>query len=112
MAGVAAPVALAVAVNALARPALAERYGGLRHQHFTTFRSSDGWWEFDAATSAAHPIITGFLGLSDGAIVAAGLLLSGSVLIAITLWGAVAATARRARARRSRAPRDPGVLSP
>ncbi len=82
---VALPVGFAVLLNALARPALATQLGGVRQQSFTNYRSFDGWWEFDASVAAEHPLLTGFLGLSDGAIAMLGLLGSGLVLGAILL---------------------------
>lgn len=65
---VAIPLGIAVLMNAAVRPALAERLGGSLRQSMTTAKSSDRWWEFEQATREAHPMLTGFLQLSDGAI--------------------------------------------
>ena len=80
---VAIPIGIAVILNAIVRPTLAAQLGGSRRQHFTNFRSSDGWWEFDAATRDAHPVLTRFLELSDGAL--AMMLLVVAAAIAVTL---------------------------
>ncbi|QZY52612.1 hypothetical protein [Leucobacter tenebrionis] len=73
---VALPVAVAVLLNALLRPRLAEHLGGIRRHHYINYRSFDGWWVFDEPTRLAHPTLTSFLELSDGAVAAAGIALA------------------------------------
>lgn len=65
---VAIPLAVAALVNAVVRPALAERLGGSLRRSMSTAKSADRWWEFEPATREAHPMLTGFLQLSDGAV--------------------------------------------
>lgn len=62
------PLCFAALLNAVVRPALAERIGGERVRSTTTAKSADGWWEFDAAARDAHPVLTAFLECSDGAL--------------------------------------------
>lgn len=82
---IALPTGLAIVFNAFARPLLAAKLDGVQQQSYTNYRSYDSWWLFDANTQAAHPLLTGFLNLSDGAIAIIGLLSSGLVLGAILL---------------------------
>ena len=82
---VALPTGLAIVLNALVRPALAARFDGVRQQSYTNYRSFDGWWEFDGSVQAAHPTLTGFLGMSDGAIAMTGLTCSVVLLLALLL---------------------------
>lgn len=86
MLAVAVPLGLAIAMNALVRPALAERLGGERMRSTTTAKSSDGRWVFDAATRAEHPALTAFLEFSDGALAMS--LLGVAVIAAVAVLAA------------------------
>lgn len=68
MLAVIAPFAVGVALNAVIRPGLAHMLGGTVVRRGASVRGSDRWWEFDAATSEAHPLLTDFLSTSDGAV--------------------------------------------
>lgn len=85
----AAPICAAIVLNSLVRPALAAGIGGAREQTYTGHRSSDGWWEFDTAARAAHPVLTGFLEMTDGAIAVAGLGGAAVCCAALLLAGAL-----------------------
>ena len=95
---IALPTGLAIVLNALLRPLLAARLDGVQQQSYTNYRSYDSWWQFDASTQAAHPLLTGFLSLSDGAIAITGLLCSGLMLGAVLLRDWRGATGRSPRA--------------
>ena len=62
------PLAIGVLLNAVVRPAMAERLGGEMIRRGASVRGPDTWWAFDAATRAEHPWQTGFLEMSDGAV--------------------------------------------
>lgn len=62
------PLAIAVLLNGVVRPAMAERLGGEMIRRGASVRGSDTWWRFDAATRAEHPWQTGFLEMSHGAV--------------------------------------------
>ncbi|MDR6867043.1 hypothetical protein J2Y69_001642 [Microbacterium resistens] len=62
------PLGVGVLLNGLVRPSLAHDLDGIRHAHGASVRGSDVYWEFDAATQAAHPFLTGFLETSDGVV--------------------------------------------
>ncbi|MFF8818393.1 hypothetical protein ACF07D_10405 [Leucobacter sp. NPDC015123] len=70
---VAVPVGVAIVLNAIVRPWLAESLDGARRTSFTNAKSADGWWEFSDPVRAAHPAATSFLETSDGAIAIAGI---------------------------------------
>ena len=91
------PLGIAVLLNAAVRPALAERLGGTMRQSMTTTKSSDLWWEFEPTTREAHPMLTGFLQLSDGAVAMA--MLGVAALAAIVY---LARDRHRARSRERR----------
>ncbi|MGJ0203793.1 hypothetical protein [Leucobacter sp. gxy201] len=91
---IAAPLSIAILMNALVRPALAERLGGERRQSMTTAKSQDGWWAFDAATRDAHPALTAFLEFSDGALAVS--------MLAVAAVAAIAYLLRDRRRERSR----------
>lgn len=92
---VAVPLFVCVALNALVRPWLAARLGGTLVQSGAAVRGPDRWWTFDAATQTEHPMLTGFLTLSDGAL---GMITF--ALIAILLLGLWAVSrVRRATAK-------------
>lgn len=78
------PLGVAVILNALVRPFLAEGLHGRLVRPAGSVRGGDRWWEFDAATRADHPVLTGFLHLSDGAIGMAALGLA--ALAVMGLW--------------------------
>ncbi|KKC35345.1 hypothetical protein WH87_17385 [Devosia epidermidihirudinis] len=67
-AAVVVPLFMCTALNALLRPWLAERLGGTLVLFGNAVRGPDRWWSFDAATRADHPVLTGFLSTSDGAL--------------------------------------------
>lgn len=62
------PLAIGVLLNAIVRPSLAAQLGGTMRSSGGSVRGQDRWWEFDAVTRADHPMLTGFLSTSDGAI--------------------------------------------
>lgn len=90
------PLFAGVLLNGVVRPAIGHALGGVRRAPGSAVRGPDVYWEFDTATQAAHPILTRFLEVSDGAV---AMCLVG--LIAVLLLG------RWALRRRSR-PRDGG----
>ncbi|ALE04324.1 hypothetical protein AL755_01045 (plasmid) [Arthrobacter sp. ERGS1:01] len=79
-----APLAVGILLNALVRPGLARALGGERHATGAGVRSRDVSWTFDPATTAEHPVLTAFLGPSDGLIAMCALALT-AVLLA-TRW--------------------------
>ena len=81
---VAIPLGVAVILNALVRPFLADGLPGRLVRRAGSVRGGDRWWEFDEATRADHPLLTAFLHLSDGAIGMAALGLA--VLAVMGLW--------------------------
>ncbi len=62
------PLFAGVALNAVIRPHLAERLGGVMVRTGSGVRSSNRWWTFHDATQVEHPTLTWFLSCSDGAI--------------------------------------------
>lgn len=62
------PLAIAIVLNAVVRPVMADRLGGEMIRRGASVRGPDTWWTFDAATRAAHPWQTGFLEMSHGAV--------------------------------------------
>ncbi|UTX52291.1 hypothetical protein [Leucobacter aridicollis] len=76
---VAVPVGVAIVLNAIVRPWLAESLDGARRTSFTNAKSADGWWEFSDQVRTAHPAATSFLETSDGAIATAGIALAALV---------------------------------
>ncbi|MFC4256598.1 hypothetical protein GRI97_09280 [Altererythrobacter xixiisoli] len=61
------PLFLCVILNALVRPWLADRIGGTLVRSGNAVRGNDRWWNFAETTRAEHPMLTGFLSWSDGA---------------------------------------------
>ncbi|WP_396452827.1 hypothetical protein [Leucobacter aridicollis] len=104
---VAAPIGVAIVLNTAVRPRIAERLGGTRITHHTTFKSADGWWEFGAGVRAAHPAATGFLELSDGAIVMIGVAVAAIVCAALLASDRRTRSEKRARARSDTSDRAP-----
>ncbi|GAA2448384.1 hypothetical protein [Agromyces soli] len=88
------PLVVAVLLNAVIRPWLAAGIGGERRSSGSGVRSNDTWWRFDPATQAEHPLLTGFLETSDGAI--AMLALGATVVLLLGRWAVRAVRARRA----------------
>jgi len=76
------PLAVGILLNALARPGLARALGGERHATGAGVRSQDVSWTFDPATTAEHPVLTAFLGPSDGQVAMCALALTTVVLTA------------------------------
>ena len=74
------PLATAVLLNAIVRPVLAWRLDG--EQVLTGARRPDIHWVFDKATQAEHPWLTGFLGVSNGAIALATLI----IILVLFVW--------------------------
>ncbi len=62
------PLFLCVFLNALVRPWLAGRIGGVQVRSGNAVRGSDRWWDFSEAARAEHPTLSWFLSCSDGAI--------------------------------------------
>ncbi|WP_424937025.1 MULTISPECIES: hypothetical protein [Bacteria] len=62
------PLAVGVLLNGVVRPAIGHALGGMRRAPGAAVRGSDVYWEFDAATQAAHPFLTRFLEVSDGTV--------------------------------------------
>lgn len=62
------PLAIAVLLNAVVRPWLADSLGGERRSSGAGVRSNDTWWWFEPVTQAEHPFLTGFLATSHGAV--------------------------------------------
>lgn len=90
-----APLALGVALNAVVRPGLARALHGERHATGAGVRSQDVSWTFDAATTADHPVLTAFLGPSDGQVAMFALALTA---VALTIrWWIVRRKAKSAR---------------
>lgn len=78
------PLFICVTLNALLRPWLAQVLGGTMVRSGAGVRGSDRWWTFDPATHIEHPILTGFLSLSDGAL---GMLtLAAIAVLLLGLW--------------------------
>lgn len=94
-AAVVVPLFICVALNALVRPWLAGRLGGTLVLSGSAVRGPDRWWTFDAATQADHPLLTGFLATSDGAL--AMLTLAGIGLLLLALWAIAHLRARMAK---------------
>lgn len=76
------PLAIAVLLNAVVRPFMAERLGGEMIRRGASVRGPDTWWTFDAATGAEHPWQTGFLEMSHGAVAFATLV----VIAVLFVW--------------------------
>ena len=74
------PLATAVLLNAVVRPVLAWRLDG--EKALTGARRPDIYWVFDKATQAEHPWLTGFLGVSNGAIALATLI----IILVLFVW--------------------------
>lgn len=81
---VAVPLGTGVLLNGLVRPFLADELRGRLVRRGASVRGGDRWWEFDEATRATDPVLTGFLQMSDGAVGMAVLGLA--VLAVIGLW--------------------------
>ena len=81
---IAVPIGAGVVVNALLRPFLAGTLNGRLVRQGASVRGGDRWWQFDDATRAAHPLLTGFLQVSDGIVGMAALSLA--VLAVTGLW--------------------------
>lgn len=78
------PLGIGVAINGLIRPFLANMLNGRLVRKGASVRGGDRWWEFDEATRATHPLLTGFLQMSDGIV---GLVALALVVLAVTgLW--------------------------
>jgi hypothetical protein len=80
------PLAIAVVLNAVVRPVMAERLGGEMIRRGAGVRGSDTWWTFDAATRAAHPWQTGFLEMSHGTVA----FVTMGVIAVLFVWRCVA----------------------
>ena len=95
MAALVVPLFICVALNALIRPWLAGTLGGTLVQSGHAVRGPDRWWNFDSATRVEHPLLTGFLSLSDGAL--AMLTFAVIALLLLAIW--VVGRLRRTRAK-------------
>ena len=76
------PLAVGVLLNAVVRPAMAERLDGEMIRRGASVRGPDTWWTFDAATRVAHPWQTGFLEMSHGAVA----LVTLAVIAVLFVW--------------------------
>ena len=93
------PLVVGVLLNALVRPWLGQQLGGTPRSMGASVRGQDHWWEFDAATRAEHPALTGFLTTSDGAIA----MLMFAVILLLFVWRFLDPRIRVYRARRAAA---------
>ncbi|SJN09535.1 hypothetical protein FM113_06530 [Leucobacter sp. 7(1)] len=78
------PLFIGTVINGLIRPALARELPLTERRVGGSVRGSDRWWEADAETAADHPVLTAFLGLSDGAI--GGICLLACVVLGLGAW--------------------------
>ncbi len=93
------PLIVGVLLNAVVRPWLGQQLGGTPRSAGASVRGQDHWWEFDAATRAEHPMLTGFLTTSDGAIA----MLLFAVIVLLFAWRFLDPRIRVFRARRAAA---------
>ncbi|RLP77497.1 hypothetical protein D9V32_03355 [Mycetocola tolaasinivorans] len=78
------PLVVGVILNALVRPGLARSLGGEQHVVGGAVRSRDVWWTFTPEIERQHPVLTTFLGYSDGLI--AMCVLASIVVIFLVRW--------------------------